>query len=122
MKEPALYIRLLLISGVLNAVGQLTMRWGARENKLPFSLHNLPAWLMSSRWWLLGLLLCWSSGLFWAVLVRNVRLVIALPILAGTTYVLTTIGAVAILAERPTPIQWAGLTLVFAGTMLILVK
>ena len=122
MKESALSIRLLLFSGVLNAVGQLTMRWGARGPKVPFSFHNIFEWIGSSRWWLLGLLLCWSSGLFWAVLVRSVRLVIALPILAGTTYVLTTIGAVALLAERPTPIQWAGLILVFAGTMLNLVK
>jgi len=122
MKEQASSLGMLAFAGVLNAAGQVTMRWGGRGAKVPFSLHHLPDWALSSRWWLLGLLITWSSGLFWAVLLRSVRLGIALPLFAGTSYVLTVVASVVILAERPTTSQYVGMLFVMIGVLLIVIR
>lgn len=122
MKEQASYLTMLACSGVLNGVGQVVMRWGGRDAKVAFSFQHFGDWAISSRWWLFGLLLTWSSGLFWALLLRHVRLVIALPLFAGTAYTLTVLGAVVLLAERPTTTQYLGLMLVMAGIFLIVMR
>jgi len=122
MKEQAVYLWMLVTSGILNGVGQVVMRWGGRDAKVPFSTHSIPAWAYSSRWWILGLFITWSSGLFWALLLRNVRLTIALPLFAGTAYVLTVLGAVVLLSERPTMTQYAGMLCVMLGILLIVIR
>lgn len=123
MKESSAAIALLFLSGVVNGFGQITMRWGGRSAAgVPFSLQHFGHWASASRWWIVGLFVCWSSGLSLAFLVRSIRLFIALPIFAGMTYVLTVLGAVALLGERPSIAQYAGLAMIFAGTMLILVR
>ncbi len=122
MKEQAIYLWMLACSGILNGVGQVVMRWGGRDAKVGFSLQHFGDWAMSSRWWLLGLFLTWSSGLFWAILLRHVRLVIALPLFAGTAYTLTVVGAIVLLAEKPTSTQYLGLMFVMFGIFLIVMR
>lgn len=122
MKEQAAYLWMLACSGVLNGIGQIVMRWGGRDAKVPFSMHSIGEWALSSRWWILGLFLTWSSGLFWALLLRHVRLVIALPLFAGTAYTLTVLGAIVLLAEKPTASQYLGLMFVMLGIFLIVLR
>lgn len=113
---------MLAFSGVLNGIGQVVMRWGGRDAKVPFSLHHFSDWAASSRWWLLGLLLTWASGLFWALLLRSVRLAIALPLFVATSYALTILGAIVLLAERPTFSQYLGMVCVMMGVALIVIR
>ncbi len=111
---------MVVASGVLNGVGQITMRWGGRDAKIPFSFQNLGNWAFSSKWWLVGLILTWGSGVLWAVLLRQVRLSTAFPLFAGTSYVVTALGALVVLAERPSTTQLVGMFLVMGGIALII--
>ena len=120
MKDQAAAVWMLIASGIFNGVGQVIMRWGGRDAKVPFSMSNLGPWTMASKWWLLGLIVTWTSGLFWAILLRKVPLVLALPLFAGTAYLLTLVGAVFILGERPTPYQTLGILLIVVGAGLII--
>jgi multidrug transporter EmrE-like cation transporter len=122
LKEQAAYLWMIASAGVLNGVGQVVMRWGGRDAKVPFSLHNIGDWATSSRWWILGLFVSWTSGVLWALLLRHVRLVIALPIFVGTAYTLTVLGGLVLLAERPTVSQYLGMLLVIAGILLIVLR
>jgi multidrug transporter EmrE-like cation transporter len=122
VREQAAYLWMLFGSGAANGIGQVTMRWGGRNAKVPFSTEHFIEWASSSRWWLLGLLLTWTSGLAWAVLLRSVRLVIALPLFAGTAYLLTLLGAIVLLGERPSVLQVAGILCVMVGIVLIVAR
>jgi len=115
MKESPLHLWLLLAAGVANGIGQVVMRWGGKMADVPFAWNNLAAWTHSSRWWLFGLLITWLTGICWAVLLRDVRLSVALMIFAGGAYSTSYICAFALLGERLSTIQIAGLTLVILG-------
>jgi len=110
---------ILLLVGALNGIGQVVMRWGGLQAKEPFNLSNFAQWAWSSRWWLLGLVITWGSGLGWAFVLRKMRLVVALPLFVGVSYVLSLVGGVWLLSERPSPPQWVGVLLVFVGILLI---
>jgi len=120
MKESAALLWMVVMSGILNGIGQVTMRWGGRDAKIPFSFRNFGEWAGSSKWWILGLILTWVSGVLWAVLLRNVRLGIAFPLFAGTSYFLTIVGAFVVLSERPSTTQLVGMLLVMGGIALIM--
>jgi multidrug transporter EmrE-like cation transporter len=119
VKEQASNLLVLLLAGAVNGAGQVTMRWGGRDSTAPFSLANLGPWMYASRWWLLGLIVTWSTGLVWAVMLRKVPIVLALTLFAGSSYVLALLGGFWILGERPATPQWLGLALVLAGILLI---
>ena len=120
MGEQATALWLLVLAGMVNGVGQVIMRWGGKAATVPFSTHNLVTWLIASKWWLLGLVFTWTSGLFWALLLKKVQLVVALPLFAGTSYLVTILAAVVLLAERPNPYQIMGMFLVMGGVGLII--
>jgi multidrug transporter EmrE-like cation transporter len=122
MKESASSIWMLISAGTLNGIGQLVMRWGGRDAKVAFSWAHLGDWVVSSRWWIFGLLLSWTSGLLWALLLRNIRLVIALPVFAGISYGLSFVGSVALLGEKPSTTQYLGILCVTLGICLIVFK
>ena len=120
MNKLAPALLLLVMAGVVNGVGQVIMRWGGKQATVPFAMSNFPAWVMSSKWWLCGLFLSWTTGLVWALLVKKVPLVIALPVYAGTGYICTLVGSVVALSEKPNAYQAAGTALVLVGIGLII--
>ena len=114
------HLFLLILTGVFNTIGQLLMRWGGnRAASSSTAAHTAGRWLVTSRWWLLGIAVSWLAGIGWAWCLRRLPLGFALPLYTGFVYVLTLLGAGLLLKERLTSIQVLGVAAILCGILLL---
>jgi multidrug transporter EmrE-like cation transporter len=120
MRFSLTYLVLLILTSLLNTVGQLLMRWGGARAVVTSSPAHFPGrWLAASQWWLLGIGVSWCAGIGWAWCLRRLPLGFALPLYTGLVYVLSLIGARYVLEERMSSVQIAGLAAILCGLLLL---
>lgn len=113
-------IILLLISVILGAFGQFSMKKGLKNK--PIELNELVSTKIFSTLFepnvFLGALLYVVATLIWFVVLSNAELSFAYPLIA-LGYIITSVLAYFFLSENITVLRWLGIILIVIGAILI---
>ena len=113
-------IILVLISVVLGAFGQISMKKGLKNKPIQFNELITPKFFNTvfEPYVFLGALLYIAATLVWFVVLSNADLSFAYPLI-GLGYIVTTLFAWGYLGENVAFVRWLGIILVVVGAILI---
>lgn len=113
-------IILVMISVVLGAFGQISMKKGLKNK--PIQINELASMKFFDTVFepnvFLGALLYIAATLIWFVVLSNAELSYAYPLI-GLGYIVTTVFAFLYLGENVTLIRWVGIILIVIGAVLV---
>lgn len=97
-----LYGSLVLLTVVLNTIGQSLLKLGAGQNPLNIYLFS-------------GLLAYVLSTVAYIIILGKLNLSLVYPVVIGLTIIATTFSGAIFLKEQVTPIHWIGIGLMLSG-------
>jgi len=113
-------IILVLISVVLGAFGQISMKKGLKNK--PIQLNELVSLKLFNTvfepYVFIGAVFYIIATLIWFVVLSNAELSFAYPLI-GLGYIVTTIFAVTLLGEDVAFLRWIGIILIIIGAILV---
>jgi multidrug transporter EmrE-like cation transporter len=107
-----------IVLGALNAIGQIMMRMDG-GNHSARELLSFGGLILHSTWWS-GLLLCWTCGLGYALIIGRLRLSVAMPLFFGVMYLSVTFGSIAILKEPSSWREAIASALILLGVLMLM--
>lgn len=102
MSNYFLFIGMLLVTVILNTLGQSLLKLGAGQNPLNFYLFG-------------GLVAYALSTVFYVLILGKLNLSVAYPVVIGLTIVATTFSGVILLKESVSTVHWLGIGLMLSG-------
>jgi len=108
----------LLASVCCSSVGHLSLKLAARSLQALTASGTPLLRAVLTPWFALGIALHVAALGLWVMALRRVELSIAYPFIA-LGLVLVSLLSWGVLAERPQPAYWLGLTLIVAGVLVV---